>query len=88
VRTLGVSLVEVLVALVVLAAGILPAVYGVTAALTAAERGHARAELAAALLSRASLLRACGVGEVLLEAERVLPGGPVADTLRVRVVCP
>jgi prepilin-type N-terminal cleavage/methylation domain-containing protein len=53
----GLSLVEILVALVVFAAGVLPVILGVSLAMRQARRGQAHARIAVALLSRMALLR-------------------------------
>jgi type II secretory pathway pseudopilin PulG len=89
-----VSLVEVMVALVLFAVGILPAVYAVAGALAAARRGRARADVAIQLLSEAALRRVewSGTGRcgtvLLLRAERELPGRPVRDSVHLVVACP
>lgn len=53
----GLSLVEVMVALVVFAAGVLPVIFGVGLAVREGRRGQARALVAVALLSRMAVLR-------------------------------
>lgn len=53
----GLSLVEILVALVVFAAGVLPIILGVALALRQARRGQAHAHIAVALHSRMAVLR-------------------------------
>jgi prepilin-type N-terminal cleavage/methylation domain-containing protein len=61
-RSCGFTLVEVLVSLLVLAAGLLPVVYGVGAGIALARRGTARSRAALTLMSRLTQLQQASMG--------------------------
>jgi Tfp pilus assembly protein PilV len=114
----GTSLIEVLVACLVLAIGLLPLGYGLASGSRAARRGEARVRLALALSARVGwaaevaagtsprcrdlmagadrsglveewwqVADSAGFRVVTAHARARLPGGPVADSVTVRIRC-
>src|SRR5262245_13741822 len=94
-RESGYSLIEVMVAGLVIVAGVIPVGFAVAAGIRLATRGRLRAEAAMAIMSRIEVLRAtCSTlvdGSAIIngrEERWTVSGGPEVRDLIIRVIIP